>query len=893
MTNNNNKNFRKLLSNKNIILLVLILLIAISFISLSYNRPHFICNKSPTINSNSFSMFNESQKVSLIYGLEGSLNYEGSNSYDNQTNTWYTNDSAYVKLDEIYGDTITYWTFDYSQTYINLSNLYINIYGLSSSHDKIRLDVYNASSDSWITIGQVDFSSSSYSWENFTYSNFNEKILIDGNRLILRFYEMTLLGNNWWKIDFIDCTIEGYTDIVKPIISDLSIYPSNTKYPNTTITVNCTTFDIDSEIESVYYFYNGDINLTENLTINQYVPKVSGNTYTHDIKLPAGNWTVTAIVTDIYENINNQTKMFEIEEVPCPSPNIFPSIFFSVNITSIPIGDTAQFTIYVHNASHNLSDVWIYDGILNSNITIDSNINEKTNKQYLYNISGNILGFYDFIFYVNDTNNNLSFFNWSNTFEIILPDYYPIINDIIVNNSYLGINHFAQINFSVKSEDWNLDDVWIYNPITVTNDTITQNINDKDWHNFSYDTASNISGSYIFKIYANNSRNSYSRCSSEITIITWIILRNQNLPQYTYLSVNDSYLPIDKTAQIKYNVSAGEYNLSKTWIYDPVLNQNITIADINTEGVFQFTYNTTSSTSSSYKYIIYTNDTYNNIISINTEIIFAVSVGPNLCVQPSSFNLQTGDNLTLYITIESTEYPIDSVWIKFDNQTIIIESNINHTGELNLTYSYITNTQKVTDFKIYINDTKGNTNSMSVPISFEYIMPPTQIFFLQIQLVMKVVAVGLLVGLLLYLPKRLYLKQKHEKVAEMDFKSFYSIKQKVRILHYTAGGVCYIVSTLIMNFSIYFIIESYISSIFTPITFGLIYSLVIITIIYIFDDWKWIFATITTIGIILLFYNIIAAIGIFISMILIILFLLILYLTSGSHMKKDVSALSI
>lgn len=867
-------------SIKDLLMLILIILLIIPLFSLSINNYSNIKNRNINIENNSISMFNETQKVEIIYGLEGFLDYGGSNNFNNKTNAWYKNDSAYVELNEIYGDTISYWTFDFDQIYINLTRIFINIYGLTSSSDDIRLDIYNNSDDSWITISQVDFSTSDYSWENFTYIDFNEDMLIDGNRLLIRFYEMTLWGSDWWEIDYIDCTIEGYADMEAPIISDLSVYPIGIKYPNTTITINCTTYDVDSDIQSVIYYFNGNIGLTENLTITQLVTHNISNIYTHKIRLPIGNWTVTAIVSDTFNNNANKTISFQIEDIPKPAPNIYPNIFFIVNDTKIPVGETAQFTIYIQNGSHNLSNVWIFDGILDQNITLESNINEKTNLQYLYNTSGTTLGFYDFIFYVNDSNNNFTFFNWSNTFEIILPNYRPEFKNIIINNSYLGINHNSQINFSIKSDNWNLDDVWIYNPITDTNDTIAQNVNDKDWHNYTYITTNNITGSFIFKIYANNSFLTYSNQKMEITIITWHIIRNKNLPDFTYLAINNSNLAINNTAKITYNITSNEYALDKTWLYDPILNQNITIANINSEGVFQYTYNTKSSTSGKYNFIIYINDSYNNIISIKTEITWYIdTTAPILVVYPSNTILHYTDQLTFYISVTSTINPIDDIYIIYNNKTEVVAENLNFEGTYNCTYT-LNGTRQPQDisFDIKTNDSNGNTKSQSIPVSFQMLILPPQVLNWILILLVVITILGLGTGTVIYAIRRFFLKDQEAEIVISEEIS-YQFK-KYTILYYITTTALAIGFMIFLFFAIYPQLPFYITYVFPPIIFVIFFGLLFLCAANTLNYWYWIFGIGAIAVIVTLFYSFVLSMGILITILVAVgIYILLKYIT--------------
>jgi hypothetical protein len=567
----------------------------------------------------------ESIPVTII----GSIDYAGSPDYDDVRNA-HEIDGGYILMHEESNDLETYWDFVLDTSYDSITEVFINIWGMDfdASGSIDDLDIYNFGTLSWETIVNNALNNDIYGWNN------NSKLidlsyLEGGSRIRIRFFDDDNVGSSGeWRVEYIECRVSGSLDVNAPTISDLSVYPATTKFTNTTLTVNCTTTD-ESAI-TVQYNFTGDIGLAENLTFLQDVVHYNGDEYTHSLRLPDGNWTVIATVTDAYENVATAYQSFTV--LPQSgggggATEIDPVIFFSTNASELYPGDTAQITVYAQNGSNNLDCVWLYDGVLDSNVTLEDNINAKVDREYLYNTTTNLIGEYGFIFYVNDSAGTIVYFNWSNTLETITPTFNPVFYNVWVNDTSLGIGHYAQINFSVESTKWDLDDVWIFDPTDNLNHTIATDVGDNLLHTYTYDVTSPTEGYQQFILYANNTFPPYALSSSTFTIIRWGIIRDQNLPQFTLLTINDSSLQTGQYASITWNISSGEYDLNTTWIYDPTISQYVSVAEIGAGGTFQFNYIAYSGSAGTYDFILYVNDTYNNLVTLETQIRWFPTTG--------------------------------------------------------------------------------------------------------------------------------------------------------------------------------------------------------------------------------------------------------------------------
>jgi len=848
------------------------------------------------LSTTSYTKTNFTRFIDYIYpSTTGDLYYAGSNSYDNVTNLWYIGDNAYVVMQEEWGSHRSDWESHFhGVTYKNITKIYISIYARDyNAYNDLNLYIYNFNTSSWEALFvNYYFPHSSYGWKNVS-KDINEDYLENGYRVRLRFTASQWRG--WygrWFVDYFEVKLEGYIDTVPPIISSIDISPSGTIYTNDTITINSTVYDEDSSIKYVLYNFSGSVGLDTNVTFMQNVTTHYGDVYQYKVKLAAGNWTLKVIASDIYGNIITNTTYFDVYNVS--GPYIEPQVFFTVNTTTPEIGQVIQFTIHVRNGTDNLDRVWVYDGIKNQNITLEDNINLTTNKKYLYNTSSTVHGTYDFIFYVNDSAGTTISFEWLNTLKVVVPEVYPDIFNIVVNDSRLGINHYTQLNFSVKASDWNLDDVWIFDPTINETVFLDRDVNDTSIHTYSYIVTTNLSGSYRFIIYANNTKYSYSHTKSETTIITWYIIRDRNLPEFTYLYINDSYLYVNRKSLIVWNVSSGEYDLKETWIYDPILDQNITVGTIMAKGEFQFNYTATSGTEGEYIFIIFCSDIYNNTVNITLKIEWAKEIVlPLINIYVNKHEIQISETLILKIDIVPVKMPVKDLTIIIGEDSYIIFNNKNETKNLSYYFEIISNTERTLNITVICTDTDGNTATESVSVRFVYIPSISEMLWFSIYLTIVMVLVGFISGGIVYYIKKSYLKSILP--YEITFvygvkpsKEFLSTSAKLRMLYYIYGIIVFLISIFVLMTIVASIFRPFIPAILTDIDFALVYSVPLMMSIFVYDDWKWVFGLLISVSAIFIVYNLYLTLGIIVGIVVIVIAIFVLKYIGERKVSKPI-----
>lgn len=617
---------------KNFILLVMIMFsfsLCLSFLFQSFSPSSVIRPEKTTLGSkiatcetgNATHVFTENDGTQL--------SYLGSTSYGDERNVQIdenglSSSTAYLKIKaKTWSKSNTTFVYSFNDKYTSLDNLTILIQErVYDGWYPLNVFMKNITSENFVDLSfSLDTSTSytnhqktMYNASDFNLMNFYDDV---NNEITLRLHCDSTSYSKSWLIDYTYILLCGNKDTTPPQIDS---FTRNVSSPssNDAITFNATITDDETDINTVIFQFEGDVGLGDNLTYNITDLVVNGNDYSYITKLLSGDWTVTVFVSDDSNNWNQSSMCFSV------STTVDTQTFLSSNVTSTLRSQPVGFKIYVQGGSSNTEDVWLHDAFLSSNQTIESDVNNQTTLVYDYVSSSSSLGTYYFTSYVNTSAGKTTSFTILEPITILADDTIPqvIIND--VNDTYLGIGHGSQVNFSVytSNDDFNLDDAWIYNPMTMQNVSIATEIGDKSLHTYLFNVSSITEGTYYFIIYVNDSNNNEQHVS---IAITWTILTVKPV-----INVYVDKMTVVRGQEIEFfvTVEGTEYDLDDVFYFDGNLAQLVSITtDINNKTRQTYSFKLIESTETVLQLTFYVNDTYNNTQSI-TFTVFWVTPPP-------------------------------------------------------------------------------------------------------------------------------------------------------------------------------------------------------------------------------------------------------------------------
>jgi hypothetical protein len=666
-------------------------------------------------------LVNETQTVDSVYPtVNGRLWYDGTPNYNNITNIRTFNDGSYVHIEEITKVHTSHYDFLFKQNFLTLTTLYIQIYARQGNAEAVdTLEIRNWTSGTQITIASNVITSSSYHWSNFSYPiSFNSgeiQSTATGLRVRLSLIELaTAIWGSSWQIDYIQCNLMGTFDVTPPNIHRFTKSPvtditsADAIWFNSTITDNLTV--------SANLTFNGDINLASNMTFDIDMPSTIGDDFALQTKLPAGKWTVTLNAADTNGNVNSSQLYFEVSQyMIVTGPISFPMIVLYPNVTRALVNQTIQLTIEVHNGTEPLEDLWIYDGVTASNVTIEENINQRIDLTRTYNVSTSNDGSYTFTAYV-----NASPVQSSNTITLTFVNetitYSPPIVYMYPNATQNFIDETCQFTIQIMNGSDTTSTVWMYDGILSQNITIATNIDDLLDHSYTYNATTSLVGTYDFIVYCNDSTGNTVRHAilDTVTFNDPITISTLYAQPTVFMYSNTTLANIYATINFTIYAINGTESIDSLWLYDPIIDQNISIATIHGRGTYIYSYPTTSTVPGQFVFTAYCND--------STQTVSFTFIPISFAIPPNNLNFQSVWANDTFVGIEhgtqisfivfSIDYLIDSIWI-YDP---ILDQNISIVSEFEgyysglLTYNASSNEPGSILFYIYANATLGGYN---------------------------------------------------------------------------------------------------------------------------------------------------------------------------------------
>jgi len=552
------------------------------------------------------------------------LRYLGSSSYGDYRNVMYLDDDAYIKVRKTAANGTA--LFEYS-----IPNRFYEIYNMTILFNSRRcpwdnpasVSIYNFSSNSWESLSWQIATSTSFSNYSKILTNISTNLLCyqSVNNKVLLNLTNGFSSYDCWYIDYTHINISGVIDDTPPESIGIDMTP-DVPYSTDVIQFNVTAEDEQSGLANNSDFYfNGDIGIGDNISFRVIVPLSPQENYTLHLGLLAGDWNLISTVFDNEENAKNVSINFVV--LPGPSIDELPNIFITANTSTALRNETIKILLWIQNGTQNLDTIWLYNGFIDSNVTIESDINNQSTLLYKYYTNSSNIGSFLFTGFVNDSNGNVSSFDILENVTIIADKTIPTIVIEHINDTYLGIGKTSQINFSVLTDNSEtlLDSVWYYDPLSSSNISVDTDIGDTSRHYYLINSTSYNVGTYYFTIYANDSLNNEGKI---LTWITWAIFDiDPNIKVEVDSFVKLAIFP----SRFSITVSGTEHNLSTLWFVDPITDNASLIADnidSKVESEYDFVYNRTFLGTLTFDFFV--NDSYNNTRGTSVSVFSIIGI---------------------------------------------------------------------------------------------------------------------------------------------------------------------------------------------------------------------------------------------------------------------------
>jgi hypothetical protein len=559
--------------------------------------------------------------ISSITVSQGSLTYNGINTFGDTRNLQYYTSNDYDAYG-IFAKTtsssfISEFTYQFNSSYYNISQISIDfkekkLYG----NRPLRIWIKNCTSGIFVDLGidlgtQTTFQFHHFTISNTTYPDMDSFFNLTTDQVILQLDSATATGIKSWMIDWTDLSVIGKKDTQPPIIQNFTRNVT-APYNNETIEFNVTATDDLSGIASVTLQYCGDVGLIAPIQFDHDITSsLSGSSYYDEQDLLDGDWNVTAIVTDAKGNSANQTMNFTV------LGGLLPSVVVLTRNSSILRNQKATLDIYISAGDSNHNDLWIFDPLSSSNVTIDSNINNKQTLQYTFESNLAVfLGEYQFIAYLSDKSSREVSSQPVNV-SVVKDSTKPEI-DLLPNDLKVGINKTINISFltNTTNKEFNLSYAW-YLDVNLNVSTILNSSINSNTFNIFLNLSKTSEGYFDFKFYANDSGGNQA---VKTLILIWEVLAiapkinvyTDRLSNYVFQKIT-LYISVEGT----------EYDLNDVWFYNPfTYQQELLKENIGNKSLLLIEYDLYGLEQGDYIITIQVNDIWGNMEDVSIPLSF-------------------------------------------------------------------------------------------------------------------------------------------------------------------------------------------------------------------------------------------------------------------------------
>ena len=420
----------------------------------------------------------------------------------------------------------------------------------------------------------------------------------------------------------------------------------------------------------------------------------SGNSVTIDFQVtaPTTEQTYTLHSDAIYSTGGSSSYFAHGDFIVTVEVQNNPPQFNNIVESSDPLefGQQETFQVDVTDSETSVDTVFIkLEGI---NYTMSSTIGDT----FEYNWTPSSIGIKNYIFYANDTDGSWNSTNGSiNMVDTTLPNLTNLLES--ANPLELGQTETIQINATDLS---GISQVLI--EFDSANHTMV-NIGGTIWE---YDTwTPNTTGLKLYTIFANDTEGNWNSLSNSITV------QDTVQPSLTSLVEESDPLELGQTETIQVNATDLS-SISHVLIEIGSVNYSMNQIDTNT---YQF--NTWSPLSVGVKgYTIYANDTKGNWNSLSNSITVQDTTSPSLFnLVENTDPIELGQTETIQINATDLS-SISHVLIEIGGINYTMTKISSATWEYN---SWTPLSAGLKSYKIFVNDTEGNWNTLSDSITVQ------------------------------------------------------------------------------------------------------------------------------------------------------------------------------
>ncbi|MFX1296054.1 MAG: hypothetical protein ACFFD2_14540, partial [Promethearchaeota archaeon] len=323
-----------------------------------------------------------------------------------------------------------------------------------------------------------------------------------------------------------------------------------------------------------------------------------------------------------------------------------PILSVNANDTSPYITQWSNITVICQSGTGNVHTFWYYNPLDLQNHTLATNF-AGVQIRYIINTSA-VAGSYTYKFWANSTYGVMSY----DSFTIIWVTPQGPILTVITNATSLYISQWTNITVTCQSGTGNVNTFWYYNPFDLQNHTLATNF--AGIQTRSIINMSMIAGVYTYKFWANST---YGVVTYEGIIIIWI------LPQPPILSVitNVTSLYITQWVNLTVICQSGTGNVDTFWYYNPLSDENITLAT-NFMGVQILNIINTSAVAGSYTYRFWANSTYGLEAYESVTIVWVTPQPPILTANANTTSPYINQWTNLTVICQSGSGNVDIFW---------------------------------------------------------------------------------------------------------------------------------------------------------------------------------------------------------------------------------------
>ena len=468
---------------------------------------------------------------------------------------------------------------------------------------------------------------------------------------------------------------------VNPISPTLDII-SNTTSPYTNFWIQFTvTCRSGSENVSVFWYYNPLDGMNHTLAINFAGSRIQFLYFTASTAGPRsfGFWANSTTGAPAY-------RTFTIVWIVPQNPILTVS-----GNTSLPfIYHSIQLTVLCQAGTGDISMVWYYNPFTTQNITLGTNF--AGSQLYYLNFTRSAVGSFEFKFWANSTLGLEAF----RSIIIIWVTPQPPALGLYANTTNPYINQYAQITVTCISGSGNVDHLWYYNPIDLTNYTLATNF--AGMRVLYLNITTTLANSYDFKFYVNST---LSVGVQQSLTIVWQV----PVPPTIDVSANLTNPFTNFYVRVTFTSQAGSGIVASMWYNNPFDGFNHTLAS-------DFTTHTTSldvvsSIGGSYKFKAWAISSLGIEVYDEVTIVWIVPTPPSLSIIANSTYLKINNWTLLTVTCTNGSGQISFLWYfnPFDGQNHTLA--IDFSGTLVFNLPFTSHTGGTYEFKVWAKSDLG------------------------------------------------------------------------------------------------------------------------------------------------------------------------------------------